>query len=144
MYLLILVKGITISLSSLFTSHYVSINSRSAYIQPARLRLFTSHYVSINSSQNENVKPQIVTFTSHYVSINSIIYIKPMDTLLYLHPTMYLLILCVRPLERQDYKHLHPTMYLLIPYPRFPKYNTAYHLHPTMYLLIHTLLNSLF
>ena len=122
MYLLILVKGITISLSS----------------------LFTSHYVSINSSQNENVKPQIVTFTSHYVSINSIIYIKPMDTLLYLHPTMYLLILCVRPLERQDYKHLHPTMYLLIPYPRFPKYNTAYHLHPTMYLLIHTLLNSLF
>ena len=67
-----------------------------------------------------------------------------MDTLLYLHPTMYLLILCVRPLERQDYKHLHPTMYLLIPYPRFPKYNTAYHLHPTMYLLIHPILNRLF
>ena len=105
---------------------------------------FTSHYVSINSIFGENVTVDYNAFTSHYVSINSIIYIKPMDTLLYLHPTMYLLILCVRPLERQDYKHLHPTMYLLIPYPRFPKYNTAYHLHPTMYLLIHTLLNSLF
>ena len=44
---------------------------RSAYIQPARLRLFTSHYVSINS---RNSRETILA------------------TVYNLHPTMYLLI----------------------------------------------------
>ena len=70
MYLLILVKGITISLSSLFTSHYVSINS--------------NQFLSS------------LTFGSHlhptmYLLIREA-HIYNRQGLDYLHPTMYLLI----------------------------------------------------
>ena len=71
MYLLIL-RGIPFSTESpsIFTSHYVSINSSNALVNPASATQFTSHYVSINSA--------LLSFSRIH--------------LLYLHPTMYLLI----------------------------------------------------
>ena len=56
-------------------------------------------------------------FTSHYVSINSITMQFLIMTLLYLHPTMYLLIPDALSVLFPVYLNLHPTMYLLIPSP---------------------------
>ena len=55
---------------TVFTSHYVSINSKTASDAAASATAFTSHYVSINSNN-----PALITVLE-----------------LYLHPTMYLLI----------------------------------------------------
>ena len=88
---------------------------RSAYIQPARLRLFTSHYVSINSV---NTSP-----------FNSVMHV-------HLHPTMYLLILGIPPSLIFFAEYLHPTMYLLIRVSHGALLKIKRYLHPTMYLLI--------
>ena len=51
MYLLILVPGIfQCRIEYIFTSHYVSINSRAQAVTFSVTATFTSHYVSINSS----------------------------------------------------------------------------------------------
>ena len=90
MYLLILAISCP---PVIFTSHYVSINSRSWYRCEAKAPAFTSHYVSINSTTGDdkytilyNLHPTmylliltedqlaafaLAKFTSHYVSINS-------------------------------------------------------------------------
>ncbi len=77
--------------------------------------LFTSHYVSINSSDTVYSSNQALIFTSHYVSINSYCLCNFNTTFEHLHPTMYLLILFLVPAPGIKYCHLHPTMYLLIP-----------------------------
>ena len=98
--------------------------------------IFTSHYVSINSSLTRiNFNPAI-EFTSHYVSINSLEPPLLVPFGLHLHPTMYLLIPGTSGNAEVMTKHLHPTMYLLIPLPYLYAARLLYNLHPTMYLLI--------
>ena len=98
----------------LFTSHYVSINSMYHFSKCYWQQIFTSHYVSINSSNALHTSAKQNIFTSHYVSINSDNKSRITTPLLYLHPTMYLLIpffcLCLSFVMY----YLHPTMYLLI------------------------------
>ena len=76
---------------------------------------FTSHYVSINSCSAFGVYGLLSTFTSHYVSINSCSRRVLLASVNHLHPTMYLLILySINPITALNI-YLHPTMYLLIP-----------------------------
>ena len=75
-----------------FTSHYVSINSTSPLFVYIPLIIFTSHYVSINSPAVALVGGNCNKFTSHYVSINSDAEIRWHHHIVNLHPTMYLLI----------------------------------------------------
>ena len=56
--------------------------------------------------------------------------------MLYLHPTMYLLIPILQTAQIIMYGHLHPTMYLLIRSRARTSYLLQRYLHPTMYLLI--------
>ena len=56
--------------------------------------------------------------------------------MLYLHPTMYLLIPILQTAQNILYGHLHPTMYLLIQTSLKSMHNMLKYLHPTMYLLI--------
>ena len=115
MYLLIRIGNPTeTKFASIFTSHYVSINSRYLqyqynllqYLHPTMYLLilknllliisliltFTSHYVSINSVCVNNTIKVVYQFTSHYVSINSHVVFFQVSQHLHLHPTMYLLI----------------------------------------------------
>ena len=57
-------------------------------------------------------------------------------SMIHLHPTMYLLILCVYVNNPHISNYLHPTMYLLIPYLHHLQQIPDSYLHPTMYLLI--------
>ena len=56
--------------------------------------------------------------------------------MLYLHPTMYLLIPILQTAQNILYGHLHPTMYLLILIHQHIVRLNYLNLHPTMYLLI--------
>ena len=121
--------------------------------------LFTSHYVSINSRKQEIDSYKGIKFTSHYVSINSLAVPFLQLRCLHLHPTMYLLIQNENFVLMSIQQYLHPTMYLLIQrsayiqparlrlftshYVSINSRNsretilaTVYNLHPTMYLLI--------
>ena len=130
--------------------------------------LFTSHYVSINSRKQEIDSYKGIKFTSHYVSINSLAVPFLQLRCLHLHPTMYLLIQNENFVLMSIQQYLHPTMYLLIQrsayiqparlrlftshYVSINSRNsretilaTVYNLHPTMYLLIpqcYALLNN--
>ena len=77
--------------------------------------LFTSHYVSINSRKQEIDSYKGIKFTSHYVSINSLAVPFLQLRCLHLHPTMYLLIRVSHGALLKIKRYLHPTMYLLIP-----------------------------
>ena len=99
--------------------------------------LFTSHYVSINSRKQEIDSYKGIKFTSHYVSINSLAVPFLQLRCLHLHPTMYLLI------QRSAY--IQPARLRLFTshYVSINSRNsretilaTVYNLHPTMYLLI--------
>ena len=70
MYLLIPVAAVGGAIATGFTSHYVSINSISAWM------IMYKHHI----------------FTSHYVSINSVLELQRSCPFRNLHPTMYLLI----------------------------------------------------
>ena len=76
--------------------------------------LFTSHYVSINSRKQEIDSYKGIKFTSHYVSINSLAVPFLQLRCLHLHPTMYLLIQNENFVLMSIQQYLHPTMYLLI------------------------------
>ena len=96
MYLLIPANAnIVTTIASKFTSHYVSINSYQFSEMKANERRFTSHYVSINSDIFIFAGLVAILFTSHYVSINSEMALIKKECLSNLHPTMYLLILCI-------------------------------------------------
>ena len=137
MYLLILSCPSSISVSnSVFTSHYVSINSSLLTGNHEPFYIFTSHYVSINSScflysfiAAINLHPTM------YLLIRFFIGMFP-GLKSYLHPTMYLLILISSVSVYIPSVHLHPTMYLLIRSAFISKVISCNHLHPTMYLLI--------
>ena len=57
-------------------------------------------------------------------------------SVLHLHPTMYLLIHLLQPIQKHEQHYLHPTMYLLILNFHFIYHLYKVYLHPTMYLLI--------
>ena len=76
--------------------------------------LFTFHYVSINSVLTSNRPLSGSVFTFHYVSINSKRRKQAPPGLTYLHSTMYLLIQIIQLLYSPVFIHLHSTMYLLI------------------------------
>ena len=94
MYLLIRRLVIRFMIFLKFTSHYVSINSKTSFEISRMPDKFTSHYVSINSLSDNYVWWTACKFTSHYVSINSQVHLKTPLFSLHLHPTMYLLIPC--------------------------------------------------
>ena len=92
MYLLIHSTLFFIVSARRFTSHYVSINSYVANESTVIGIVFTSHYVSINSNADYARMRRRIKFTSHYVSINSNDIDNTLSVIIYLHPTMYLLI----------------------------------------------------
>ena len=92
MYLLIFINLAMYSLTTIFTSHYVSINSAVCFVAGTVVPAFTSHYVSINSTTKHKLIFTAIRFTSHYVSINSNMNMYIESYQIYLHPTMYLLI----------------------------------------------------
>ena len=115
MYLLIVVKSVSLAAYKIFTSHYVSINSSETFISaPFNLHLHPTMYLLIAILQPEVSSGS--SFTSHYVSINWVIVSGIWEISMHLHPTMYLLILwgVLLPLLLL---YLHPTMYLLILFP---------------------------
>ena len=81
-------------------------------------------------------------FTSHYVSINSISILLESVQEKNLHPTMYLLILCLLCHKVEHIHYLHPTMYLLILIKFVVMLMLIIHLHPTMYLLIPVIIKA--
>ena len=119
---------------TIFTSHYVSINSLQKsldisihlHLHPTMYLLipicktwfisgwftFTSHYVSINSYLLFLFCTAFLSFTSHYVSINSCSSCMYLQHNNYLHPTMYLLILFARFLK--DFSSLFTSHYVSI------------------------------
>ena len=119
---------------TIFTSHYVSINSLQKsldisihlHLHPTMYLLipicktwfisgwftFTSHYVSINSYLLFLFCTAFLSFTSHYVSINSCSSCMYLQHNNYLHPTMYLLILFARFLT--DFSSLFTSHYVSI------------------------------
>ena len=141
-----------------FTSHYVSINSKAGTEKETSTTKFTSHYVSINSVAFNPSGVLISAFTSHYVSINSYHHSEQYITLLYLHPTMYLLILssdfilCSLSSFTSHYVSINSPKrrFITASCPTFTSHyvsinssdttsgqlHTHTHLHPTMYLLI--------
>ena len=97
---------------------------------------FTFHYVSINSLHLSLQGLNSVQFTFHYVSINSMFHQQGCQMCMYLHSTMYLLILYYLLFFVFLLCHLYSTMYLLIHDGPLPIHVTFLYLHSTMYLLI--------
>ena len=137
MYLLIPIPPIynIIPLSYLHSTMYLLIPAISLF-RKCFGHLFTFHYVSINSLLLTHDYYEIIKFTFHYVSINSKSYNPCTLADMYLHSTMYLLILLRSKIHFCIQSHLHSTMYLLIHSPFFYVYCAVVYLHSTMYLLI--------
>ena len=77
--------------------------------------VFTFHYVSINSTAYRFCTPPVFGFTFHYVSINSSRLLwRGIRGNSYLHSTMYLLIRSGYYCKLEWKRNLHSTMYLLI------------------------------
>ena len=93
MFLLILPVDPVDLASTLFTFHYVSINTRSDQHRGKCRTDFTFHYVSINTTVLSTVRTLDLYFTFHYVSINTGQgFINGIGSMT-LHSTMFLLIL---------------------------------------------------
>ena len=123
----------------------------------ADLPTFTSHYVSINSKSHNSRFCYNMIFTSHYVSINSCVFAVCLSQKLNLHPTMYLLILLTSssPLKTSVFTSHYVSInspHTLIIFLSTELFTSHYvsinsttrcsllspfmYLHPTMYLLI--------
>ena len=78
------------------------------------IEIFTSHYVSINSKHPlESEQSQLYLHPTMYLLIPLLLY-SCYPNFRNLHPTMYLLIHSSSTYLNHNQLHLHPTMYLLI------------------------------
>ena len=101
---------------TVFTFHYVSINTKSTRASFLYSFSFTFHYISINTGKSKADHHGLLHFTFHYVSINtSPPTACPLPALTPLHSTMFLLILLLLMLDLLSVVPLHSTMFLLIP-----------------------------
>ena len=104
-----------IELYSLFTFHYVSINTRSVFIDTTRYCTLHSTMFLLILFCNLFVIPCNIIFTFHYVSINTPRTDASLFPCLSLHSTMFLLIRFTQFLHVIIQPTLHSTMFLLIP-----------------------------
>ena len=114
MFLLILPVDPVDLASTLFTFHYVSINTRSDQHRGKCRTDFTFHYVSINTTVLSTVRTLDLYFTFHYVSINTGTDGRLLTHRFSLHSTMFLLIHRVETAKMLQQITLHSTMFLLI------------------------------
>ena len=127
---------------SVFTFHYVSINTAERSWETRRTDSFTFHYVSINTEKTCTLGWAQNYFTFHYVSINTKTKKLYHASHTPLHSNMFLL----RPFPEQNSLFrqisLHSNMFLLIPRSSEPPINSSilYHILSTMvffYLFIY-------